>query len=1085
MATDYRAIKAENEGRYGTDVERWGRHLLTNRYDDRTHFIFELLQNAEDALDRRKGWHGSRAVRFTLFENELRVTHCGQPFDGHNVRGICGIAESTKHLTAIGRFGIGFKSVYAFTQRPEVHSGGEDFAIESFVWPTTIPPLDRQADETVFVLPLGAGDEAAHAEITDGLRRLGPRTLLFLRQIDEISWSAEGGPSGLYVRGRPQEIGENVRRIVLLGEEYGKPDIEEAWLLFSREAKTSDGAFAGHVEIAFSIKPLEQPGHYSVQPVSDSPLVVFFPTVLPTHLGFLVQGPYRTTPSRDNVPRNDPWNQHLVQQTATLVVEALRSLRAQGLLDIGALRCLPLDREDFTEGNMFAPLFATVREALRTEPLLPAYGTGHAAASTAMLARTQELRELFDPGQLARVFGADDDILWLSADITTQDRTSELRQYLLRELDIVEATPESILPRLTQEFLEEQSDEWTSRFYEFLHGQPALLRQGRLKDVPLVRLEDGRHVTPIKDGRPQAFLPGPIATDFPTVRSQACGTEAARALLLALGLTEPDPVDDVVRNVLPKYNDKQLRVGDEEYETDIHRILAAFGTDSKAQRDKLLGALQESAFVRAVNPGDGSKSFSLPGNVYQATERMKDLFAGVEDVLLVDDSYPCLRGEDVRELLEVCGTTRYLQTAAIASTFTWHALRDMRIAAGCESMSSDEPPEDHTLRGLDSLLVQLPGLDASARTRKAALLWEALADVQDRRGTGTFSGGYRWFYFHRRSTTFNAAFVRQLNAVAWVPDQHGELQRPELVLFDTLGWKPNPYLLSRIRFKPPIIDQLAKEAGIEPGVLDLLKKHGLTSVADLVARLAISAIPRQAESGSGGETVEQAIESLLGDTPGPTPPLPDPSGAEPCESGVGFGGSGSGSRVGAESRSGNDASERSHDHRGARTEGGATGSTKRTPGGASGRPFISYIAVQPDDEDQDPDGLDQQARMALEGQAIDLVLAREPKWQRTPTHNPGYDLFEPGEGVTPARWCEVKAMTGSLRDRPVGLSRTQFDCARERGDAYWLYVVEHAGESDARVVRIQDPAGNARTFTFDRGWLGIADVDTEQEDRED
>ena len=24
--------------------------LLANRYDDRTHFIFELLQNAEDAL---------------------------------------------------------------------------------------------------------------------------------------------------------------------------------------------------------------------------------------------------------------------------------------------------------------------------------------------------------------------------------------------------------------------------------------------------------------------------------------------------------------------------------------------------------------------------------------------------------------------------------------------------------------------------------------------------------------------------------------------------------------------------------------------------------------------------------------------------------------------------------------------------------------------------------------------------------------------------------------------------------------------------------------------------------------------------
>lgn len=35
-------------------------------------------------------------------------------------------------------------------------------------------------------------------------------------------------------------------------------------------------------------------------------------------------------------------------------------------------------------------------------------------------------------------------------------------------------------------------------------------------------------------------------------------------------------------------------------------------------------------------------------------------------------------------------------------------------------------------------------------------------------------------------------------------------------------------------------------------------------------------------------------------------------------------------------------------------------------------------------------------------------------------------------------------MTGSLEDRPTGPSRAQFECAQERGTAYWLYVVEHA-----------------------------------------
>ena len=51
--SNYVAIGEENRTRYGTDIGRIGPMLLADRYDDRTHFIFELLQNAEDALGRR------------------------------------------------------------------------------------------------------------------------------------------------------------------------------------------------------------------------------------------------------------------------------------------------------------------------------------------------------------------------------------------------------------------------------------------------------------------------------------------------------------------------------------------------------------------------------------------------------------------------------------------------------------------------------------------------------------------------------------------------------------------------------------------------------------------------------------------------------------------------------------------------------------------------------------------------------------------------------------------------------------------------------------------------------------------------
>jgi hypothetical protein len=117
-----------------------------------------------------------------------------------------------------------------------------------------------------------------------------------------------------------------------------------------------------------------------------------------------------------------------------------------------------------------------VRTALSSECLLPRVNNGYVPATRAKLARTQELRDLFGPSQLSTLFGTDGELAWLSGEIT-QDRTPELRQYLMRELGITEVTPETILPKLDKSFLQAQSDDWILDLYEFLNGQPALLRQ--------------------------------------------------------------------------------------------------------------------------------------------------------------------------------------------------------------------------------------------------------------------------------------------------------------------------------------------------------------------------------------------------------------------------------------------------------------------------------------------------------------------------------------------------------------------------------------------------------------------------------
>lgn len=1093
MASNYEAICEENRRRYGTEGAQKSGGLAAGLYDDRTHFIFELLQNAEDALGRRGDWHGSRKVTFTLNQKSLTLSHFGQPFNEADVRSVCDIAESTKNESSIGRFGLGFKSVYTITDLPEIHSGDQDFAIEDFVFPKPAPRTPREDDETQIILPLRLEDPTATQDIMAGFRRLGPGALLFLRNIEEINWSVEDGASGFYMRNPAELLGANVRRVMVVGHETGQEEVDQDWLVFHREVFSKEQKNVGRVEIAFRVNTSKGTSdRWLVQPLPTSPLVVFFPTVVETHLGFLIQGPYRTTPSRENIPSGDGWNQYLIMETSSLLVEAMRWLRDKAILDVSLLRSLPIDPDKFREDSRFSPMFKAVREAFRDDALLPTNENGYVTASKAKLARTQDLRDLLNPDQVAALFNSNSGA-WLSGDIT-QDKAPEIRQYLMRELDIDEIRPESFLPSLTKPFLESQTDEWILQLYEFLSGQEKVLRR-YLGSVPFIRLDDGSHVVAFENGEAKAFLPSESITDLPTIRSVVCSTPEVRQFLVSLGITEPDPVDDVIRNLLPKYQNAEVTVDDEIYASDIERIRVAFGTDSTTQREKLRSALRETYFVMVVDTGDGEAYVAKPGQCYIATDRLRQLFSGVPGTFIVDNQYSCLRGEDIRDLLVSCGASRYLIPEEIESELNESEKERIRKEAGLERATSGGPPKDFTLRGLMQLLDVFPQLKFDEAAMRARVLWEALADLEAR-GTAAFYGTYTWGYYQERKTAqFDADFLRALNRVAWVPNADGELVSPGLVVFETLGWKSNPFLQTKILFKPPLIDQLAKEAGIDPGALDLLRRYGITSAAELKSRLGISDLVSGNEDDAEAENdvvetkdadVYKDAEDLYGDD---MPEIPegsyDPTGDDDVgRSSSGMTGGGSGNRGGssggksggkpgaskAESTgAGSNATNKNGNHQG-----------KRSPGSKGGRPFISYLGSHPDDEGPDPDGLDRPKRMQLEAKAIEKIIGLEPNLQQTAEGNKGFDLYEADAEGNIVRWVEVKSMTGSLNDRPVGLSRAQFDLASERRENYWLYVVEYASEIEtARVVKIQDPAGRARTFTFDSGWLSIAETSPE------
>lgn len=1035
MPCNYEVIRHKNIERYGTDGARKLGEILARLYDKQTHFIFELLQNAEDALARRKEWEGSRAVRFDLDETSLRVSHYGDPFNDDDVWAICDFDESTKEFNEIGEFGIGFKSVYEFTDRPEIHSGSETFTIKKFVMPEKVSAIDRHTDETVIQIPFKdtGAEESTNEKIVAGLQSLGASSLLFLREIEEIAWSVEGGASGQYLR-ESKKVAPGVRRVTIIGEKEGERETDEEWLVFSSHATTDDVSQARPVEIAFSCIKSEESESRSIRRVDQSPLVVFFPTAIETHLGFLIQGPYRTTPSRDNISRDDDCNKRLVEQTASLLRKSLCWLRDEDLLDTDALQCLPLDSSKLKD-TMFSPIFEGAKDTLQSESLLPRFNSGYTEADCARLGRTQGLRELFRPTQLTALYGESQELTWLSDDIT-QDRTPGLRRYLMQELNIEEIETEDIIRRLDQEFLKAQTDDWIRKLYEFLSGQRALRRNRWFDRLPLIRLEDGTHVPAKADDRFLAFLPSETTTDFPTVRNSVCTTEPAREFLESLGLKKPDLVEDVIEHVLPKYKKDEIDISDADYEDDIQRILTAFDTDSEKQRNRLINAIKTTKFVKAVDAADSLKYHAKTDSVYLATDRLKNLFKGVTGVLLVDDSHSCLRGAKIRGLLEKSGAFGHLRPISDDSLTHEERLKLRENAGQPETSGRNDYVEDRTLKGLEELLVALPNLNVNQQKNVAKLLWDELAHVAQNH----FTGVYSWTFYGSYKQEFDAAFVRRLNATAWILGDDGELHRPEFVSFDLLGWDKNPFIESKIHFKSQGLEMLASEMGVSLEMFELIKEENV-NMADLKAFLE--------QRDKAGES-KSTDSSEAGAT---TPPQNGDGFIEP------------GSEVSA--GQGGPIDRESHD-------GGGDNNTSADS--ASPREFISYVAVGPDEEELDPDGLEQEKRMNLEAEAIERILAHERDWRRTEQNNPGYDLYKVDSVGRQSCWCEVKAMKGSLQNRPVGISHTQFGYAIERGESYWLYVVEYADDDEKyRIVKIQDPVGKARTFTFDRGWIDVAE----------
>ena len=619
--------------------------IIAGLYSDPSHFIYELLQNSDDAK--------ASEVIFNLSANSLEIKHNGSKlFDFNDVDSITTVGSSTKvdDINSIGTFGAGFKSVFAITKTPNIHSGAYHFRVVDFIVPETIEPLDHDKNYTVIVLPFNHPEitaEETYTQISNRLRSLESESLLFLRNIREIQWHTESD-KGHYL----SEINNDKASLI---SQINDQDASKDFILLNKIIEIDDSEL--NISVAY---PLDTSENNKITPVHESKLFVFFPTNERTGLNFLVHAPYKTTPSRESIPFEDDQNQAITDELSQLISESISIVKDKGLLDVDFLSLLPINPEN--DHPLYKAAFQKVKHTLINNSLLPTSDNRYTSATDALLSRERELTTLLNHNDCSTLFDRE---FWLSTAIT-YDKTRILKDYLTDILGIPEINMQKFCREISISFIEKKSDEWIIVFYTSSTKSKLLYRKtpsppGILRRKPIIRLEDNSHVSPENGaGDLQVYLPSDRKSKFKTVKTSIAKDNQANEFLRSLGLVKPNDIAEIKEFIIPKYRGNNI--GDDEYTEDFEKVITIWTQSDEYRKKEIIDLLKQSHFIRCKDQS-GSTSFQRPNSVYFRTEKLTTWFEGNPDtsIYFID-----IDTEANRKLLENLGIKYDIQLSGIS-----------------------------------------------------------------------------------------------------------------------------------------------------------------------------------------------------------------------------------------------------------------------------------------------------------------------------------------------------------------------------------------------------------------------------------
>jgi len=674
-------IFAEKQKEKSEDRDNLLRLTSRRLYGEKIHYALELIQNAED--------ENSNSITFIFDKDNVSVINDGRPFDEKDVWRICSVRPGEKKKK-IGFFGIGFKSVFNISERPQIISNRFNFEIEKYIYPkvkSCIPENLRNYYSpergTIVILPYSASSTSE--DLIQNFNLVDDKILLFLESLEELKFVDNINNSNWVIK-------KNLQNNSALSLLNTRTTQETKWKVFHQPLNVEDqeiipegkeGIEETRITIAF---PLDSATRDMIK--KTGVVYCYLPTKKRTDLSFLIQADFLPTIGRENISEHQ-WNLWLMKKLGILAAEAIDKIKDDERIFAFLYDFIPLSEE--IADPLIRYLFESFFE-LAKEKHIAKTTKGWVKPVNCAIPVDNRLRNILSETDLKLLLG--NEVFYIEPTL------SERAQKVLFELGARPIGPKEVVDFLKRENeVKKKTKEWFLNLYEYLTAvfdttkklfygdfpwnwdEDIRILFGELKKTKSILTDDDKLV-PLEDPTTpdrllcyperidlsevhQLFTEGEIVflnryfqeTSITHRKEESAETEEKRGRVKewfdSIGVKKYFKQTHIIREViLPKFKTgKYKQYTDLKLYDLVDYIRRYWSTIESEIKNKKISAdiieeIKSSVMLKVFSFKEGKRfdEYKNPGEIYFSrrygkTEVMEELFEGIDDIHFLSSYY--------------------------------------------------------------------------------------------------------------------------------------------------------------------------------------------------------------------------------------------------------------------------------------------------------------------------------------------------------------------------------------------------------------------------------------------------------------